>query len=141
VKETAELGQTEIDVIRKERIGQEHFRKALMDYWNGTCPLTGVSDPALLRASHIIPWAQCPSDQERLNVHNGLLLSALWDAAFDRGLVTFDDDGGVISSPSLTEAGRSALAINSAPALKLTAAHLERLVWHRENCWKGYAPP
>lgn len=137
VKETAELGQTEIDVIRKERIGQEHFRKALVTYWNGTCPLTGVTDPALLRASHIIPWSECPSDQERLNVHNGLLLSALWDAAFDRGLVTFDDDGGVIASPGLTEAGRSALAIGSAPALKLTDAHRERLVWHRANCWKA----
>jgi hypothetical protein len=28
-----------------------------------------------------------------LDVHNGFLLSALWDAAFDRALVTFDDDG------------------------------------------------
>ena len=52
-------------------------------------------------------------------------------------LGVFDDDGGVIASPGLTEAGRSALAISSAPALKLTDAHLERLVWHRENCWKG----
>ncbi|WP_246176464.1 HNH endonuclease [Rhodovulum strictum] len=35
-----------------------------------------------LTASHIIPWKDCTTDAERLDVHNGLLLSALWDAAF-----------------------------------------------------------
>ena len=38
---------------------------------------TGITDPALLRASHIVPWAEC-GDAQRLDVHNGLLLSALW---------------------------------------------------------------
>ena len=67
-----------------QRIGQDVFRSALMDYWNGRCPLTGITDPALLRASHIVPWSDC-NDEQRLDVHNGLLLSALWDAAFDCG--------------------------------------------------------
>jgi hypothetical protein len=52
----------------------------------------GITDPALLRASHIVPWSDCNDDQ-RLDVHNGLLLSALWDATFDQGLVSFADDG------------------------------------------------
>jgi hypothetical protein len=73
-----------------QRIGQGIFRARLMDYRQGCCPLTGISDPALLRASHIIPWADCESDAERLDVHNGLLLSALWDAAFDAGLVALE---------------------------------------------------
>src|SRR3977135_1680410 len=68
------------------------FRDALMDYWGGRCPLTGITEPALLRASHIVPWAEC-DDAQRLDVHNGLLLSALWDAAFDAGLISFADDG------------------------------------------------
>ena len=76
-----------------QRIGQDIFRTRLMDYWQGRCPLTGITDAALLRASHIVPWAECETDAERLDVHNGLLLSALWDAAFDRALVTFDDQG------------------------------------------------
>jgi HNH endonuclease len=54
-------------------------------YWKNTCPITGITDSALLRASHIIPWARCESDAERMDVHNGLLLSSLWDAAFDQG--------------------------------------------------------
>ena len=79
---------TEAERLVIQRIGQDVFRDALMDYWDGRCPLTGITDPALLRASHIVPWADC-SDEQRLDVHNGLLLSALWDAAFDEGLVTF----------------------------------------------------
>ena len=73
-----------------QRIGQDIFRTALMNYWQSRCPLTGIADPALLRASHIVPWAEC-DDAQRLDVHNGLLLSALWDTAFDAGLVSFAD--------------------------------------------------
>jgi predicted restriction endonuclease len=82
-----------------QRVGQDVFRKALMDYGDGRCAVTGLSDPALLRASHIVRWADCASDAERLDVHNGLLLSALWDAAFDAHLVTFDDDGRAVFGP------------------------------------------
>ncbi len=74
---------TEAERLVIQRVGQDIFRQALMKYWNGRCPLTGITDPALLRASHIVPWSECESDAQRLDVHNGLLLSALWDAAFD----------------------------------------------------------
>ena len=68
VRDTAGLGDTEAERAQKVRIGQDRFRAALMDYWSGTCPLTGISNPELLRASHIIPWSECENDQERLNV-------------------------------------------------------------------------
>ena len=86
-------------------MGQNVFRDALMDYWGGRCPLTGITEPGLLRASHIVPWSEC-DDVQRLDVHNGLLLSALWDAAFDQGLVSFADDGKLCVSPSLSEVAR-----------------------------------
>jgi hypothetical protein len=38
-----------------------------MDYWGGRCPLTGITEPGLLRASHIVPWANC-TDEQRLDV-------------------------------------------------------------------------
>jgi predicted restriction endonuclease len=104
-----------------------------MDYWQGRCPLTGITDPALMRASHIVPWAECDSDAERLNVHNGLLLSALWDAAFDRALVTFDDDGEPSFSPKLSGPARDELRWRS--LITLTDEHRQRLVPHRER-WK-----
>jgi predicted restriction endonuclease len=122
---------TEAERLVIQRIGQNIFRDRLFAYWQGCCPLTGIADPALLRASHIIPWKDCPSDAERLNVHNGLLLSALWDAAFDRGLVTFSDDGRPEFSPALSDAARAELRWHT-PIL-LTDKHRERLAWHRAH--------
>jgi hypothetical protein len=123
---------TEAERLVVQRIGQDIFRDRLMDYWQGHCPLTGISDPALLRASHIIPWADCESDAERLDEHNGLLLSALWDAAFDAGLISFGDDGAPLTSPRLSETAATALGLHVGGRLSgLTAGHRENLAWHR----------
>ncbi|MBD9560645.1 HNH endonuclease [Ensifer sp. ENS03] len=122
---------TEAERLAIQRIGQDIFRDRLMDYWQGRCPLTGISDAALLRASHIIPWAECENDANRLDVHNGLLLSALWDAAFDRALVTFDDQGRPEFSPNLSEQARAELRWSS--HIPLTDEHRRRLVHHRER--------
>jgi HNH endonuclease len=122
---------TDAERLVVQRIGQDVFRGALMDYWGGRCPLTGITDPALLRASHIVPWAEC-SDPQRLDVHNGLLLSALWDAAFDQGLVGFADDGTPRASPKLSQIARTALGLDSAPPLRgLQDAHRANLALHR----------
>jgi hypothetical protein len=126
---------TEAERLIIQRVGQDIFRDRLMTYWQGRCPLTGITDPALLRASHIIAWKDCASDAERLDVHNGLLLSALWDAAFDRGLVTFDDDGVPRFSPKLSETARAELRWQS--PIPLTDKHRARLVWHRTEVFES----
>ena len=101
------------------------------DYWGARCPITGITDPELLRASHIVPWSEC-DDAQRLDVHNGLLLSALWDAAFDARLASFPDDGTVLASPGLSAAAHTALGIGSAPRLpNLRDAHRANLTAHR----------
>ena len=129
---TADLPRTtEAERLVIQRVGQDVFRDALMQYWGGRCPLTGITDPALLRASHIVPWADC-SDEQRLNVHNGLLLSALWDAAFDQGLVSFADDGTPLGSPKLSPIARTVLGLDSAPLLRgLQDPHRANLALHR----------
>ena len=73
------------------RIGHDSFRDALVQYWGGACAITGMSNKALLRASHIKPWAASTSE-EQTSLFNGLLLAPQWDAAFDCGLWT--DDAG-----------------------------------------------
>jgi hypothetical protein len=130
--QTAGLPQTtEVERLVVQRIGQDIFRAALMDYWGAHCPITGIKDPALLRASHIVPWAEC-DDAQRLDVHNGLLLSALWDAVFDTGLVSFADDGTVLVSPELSAAAGEALNLKGAPRLlNLREAHRPNLAAHR----------
>lgn len=135
--ETAELDATEAVREQKVRIGQDIFRKTLLDYWEGACPLTGITDRALLRASHMKPWAQCETDAERLDAHNGLLLSSLWDAAFDEGLVTFSDDGAVIPSPQLSPQAAERLDLENAPPLALRPDHLPYLAHHRAFVWRA----
>jgi hypothetical protein len=85
-------GQTEREAIARARIGQGRFRDDLLKRWNGRCAVTGLSRPELLRASHIKPW-NSSNNQERLDPSNGLLLAIAYDAAFDGGLITFDDEG------------------------------------------------
>jgi hypothetical protein len=122
---------TEAERLVVQRIGQDIFRDALMTYWGGCCPLTGIADPALLRASHIVPWAEC-GDEQRLDVHNGLLLSTRWDAAFDKGLVSFTDDGQPLVGPNLSPAAQAALAVDAAhPIPGLRDAHRANLADHR----------
>ncbi|OJF92631.1 restriction endonuclease [Pararhizobium antarcticum] len=128
---------TEAEQMVVQRIGQDIFREGLMEYWQGRCPLTGITDPALLRASHIVPWKACSCDAQRLDVHNGLLLSALWDAAFDRGLVTFADAGHPEFSSALSEAARVELRWQA--SLSLTPRQRENLVWHRTHIFNGSA--
>jgi HNH endonuclease len=132
-KLTANLPRsTEAERLTVVRVGQDVFRDALLEYWNGRCPLTDITDPALLRASHIVPWAECESDALRLDVHNGLLLSALWDGAFDSGLISFSDAGAVLRSSRLSDAAALALRLDSVRAVsQLTDSHRGNLARHR----------
>lgn len=95
-------GATEIVVSVKQRRGQDYFRDAVINNFAGRCGVTELAIRELLIASHILPWGTHPA--ERLNVRNGLCLSRLHDAAFDRGLIAFDDDLRLVLSPRLREA-------------------------------------
>lgn len=88
----------------KRRKGQDYFRRMILTNYGGRCALTGMDIPQLLLASHIIPWAEKAHKQDRLNPCNGICLSALYDKAFDQGLITFSpDDYSVILSSALQE--------------------------------------
>lgn len=123
---------TEVERLVVQRVGQDIFREGLMRYWEGRCAVTGLTEPELLRASHIKPWSKCDTDHERLNVFNGLLLAVHLDAAFDRGFITFDDTGAMLISPRLSSDDVARLGLT--PDLKLSRlekGHLAALAWHR----------
>jgi predicted restriction endonuclease len=80
-------GATEAFLPTKVRLAQSFFRRTVLASYNYRCCITGLDVPELLRASHIVPWAEDPA--QRLNPRNGLCLSALHDAAFDRHLISF----------------------------------------------------
>jgi len=116
-----------------ERIGQSVFRKQQLLYWCGRCPLTGIDEPRLLRASHIKAWASCESNAERIQVYNGLLLAAHLDAAFDAGLISFADDGSILRDPALSDANFTALGVLPQARIEVTPGHRAYLAWHRRQ--------
>lgn len=122
-----------------QRVGQDIFRRTLIDYWGGRCAVTGFDVVEVLRASHIKPWADCESDAERLDVFNGLLLAPHLDALFDRGLVTFSDEGQLLRSPQLSDRQWAMLGIGAvgARADSLADGHRRYLAWHRVEVFRG----
>ena len=105
-----------------------------------TLRVTGIREPRLLRASHIKPWAKCDTDDDRLDVYNGLLLAAHLDAAFDAGLISFSDDGVILLSYRFTQADREALGIHNGLALaRVGIRHYPNLFWHRHNLFSSEA--
>ena len=85
----APRGPTEVLTTAKARRGQDYFRQSVINNSGGCCGVTGLAVRDLLVASHILPWGTHP--KHRLNVRNGICLSRFHDAAFDLGLITFDD--------------------------------------------------
>ena len=73
------------------RRGQGVYRDNVERY-EQACRLSGLLDRRHLRARHIKPWRES-NDRERLDGCNGLLLSPHFDQLFERGLITFEDNG------------------------------------------------
>ena len=96
-------GEDKVSLTR-QRKGQDYFRRMILANYGGRCALTGIDIPQLLLASHIIPWADKSHKNDRLNPCNGICLSALYDKAFDQGLITISpDDYSVVLSSALRE--------------------------------------
>jgi len=91
------------DVIRetKTRLNQGAFRRVILEIYNQSCCITGLDIPELNRASHIVGWAE--DKAIRLDARNGLCLSATYDAAFDRHLISLDEDYRLILSKDIKD--------------------------------------
>lgn len=86
-------------VLTEQRIKQHFFRRAVLSSYRGRCCMSGLTEPRLLVASHIVPWSKDKAN--RLNPSNGLCLSAIHDKAFDKGLITLTDDFKIVISEVL----------------------------------------
>jgi 5-methylcytosine-specific restriction protein A len=91
---------TERSGLVTSRVGQGAYRKRIIHRWEYKCAVTNFNKLDILIASHILPWAQS-NDMERLDVHNGILLSPTYDALFDKHLITFDNIGKIILSDKI----------------------------------------
>lgn len=130
--EQAEVSATTRSALVDARLGQGRFRRELLRRWNGACAVTGCRIGAVLRASHCKPWSRS-DNRERLDSNNGLILSANLDALFDAGLISFDDDGGMLIASSISVQERANLGLPTklvrAPGLRLK----QYLAFHRAH--------
>ena len=124
------LGSTTKQAIRDARVGQGYFRQELLKLWPA-CPVTGVSNPSLLLASHVKPWAKS-SDGERLDPFNGFLFAPHIDKLFDRGLIGFTDAGAIIINRLLSSSDRVALGIHTGIKISIHGSHKKYLAEHRK---------
>lgn len=139
----AGIAGTEVERMVRQRVGQNKFRDAMLDYWGGACAVTGVAIPEVLRASHAKPWAECGTDAERLDVFNGFLLSANLDALFDRFLISFDEQGVLLIAPALAGIDLQPLGISHGMTLRwINSLHEPYLQSHRIRALgKNLSPP
>lgn len=133
---------TEAERLVVQRVGQQLFRDALLDYWQGRCPVTGLAIPGLLRASHIKPWAACSDDNERLDVYNGLLLAPQLDALFDGGWATFKPSGELRLAASVGDEATAALGLlRPLKPIELSERHQTYLAFHRSYVFREHGSP
>lgn len=92
-------GNTEIFREVKTRLVQSFFRRTVLESYNYRCAISGLAIPDLLVASHIIPWAK--DETRRADPTNGIALNALYDKAFDRHLISFDENFALILSEKI----------------------------------------
>lgn len=123
------VGETEKAQLVKARVGQGLFRERVLSFW-GRCCLTGCDYLPVLRASHIKPWRD-GSNEERLDVFNGLLLTPNMDALFDKGLISFEDSGVIIVSPELPLESQRDFGLSHEIQVPLKGEHIKYISWHR----------
>ncbi|MBH8609427.1 HNH endonuclease [Thermoactinomyces sp. CICC 10521] len=130
-----QIEETEKKQLLKVRIGHGEFKKRLKEL-DCSCKICGLKEEALLIASHIKPWSQS-SSKERLDVFNGFLLCPSHDALFDKGYISFDDDGKILISKLLNVESYKLLNINTETKINILKGHKRYLHWHRMNVFKS----
>lgn len=130
-----QLGATSALRLVEVRTRQTLFRRRLLIVERG-CRLTGITDLRFLRASHIKPWAMCDGSSERTDGNNGLLLAPQADFLFDRGWISFSDDGKLLISETLPDDVSSRLGLGLVEGKQygtFDASQQHYMKFHRAN--------
>ena len=126
------IGPVERHQLVKSRRGQGVFRDNV-ESREPKCRITGVSNPRYLRASHIKPWRKS-SDVEKIDGNNGLMLAPHVDFLFDRGFISFEDDGTLIVSVQIEDGALQLWGIPSEVNVGMfSPEQAVYLKFHREN--------
>ncbi|MFF2909748.1 HNH endonuclease [Paenibacillus sp. NPDC057934] len=128
------LDPTEKEQIVKTRVGQGLFKTKLLKF-GCKCRICNISNPNFLIASHTKPW-RVSSNKERLDPYNGFLLCPAHDALFDKGYISFEDNGAILISDNLNEQEKIFLNVNEHMIIDVIDEHAKYLTYHREMVFK-----
>lgn len=123
---------TERSGLVTSRVGQGAYRKSILHRWRYQCAVTKFSDTRILIASHIVPWRKS-TDEERLDVDNGILLSPTYDALFDRYLITFNEKEKIMLSDQILKNSFAKIGVTGQEKLQeIHEGNLSYLRKHQE---------
>lgn len=123
---------TERKGLITSRVGQGAYRKSILHRWKFKCAVTNYEKKEILIASHIVPWKDATND-ERLDVDNGILLSPTYDALFDQRLISFENNGKIILSDSLQQSKYALIGITGKEQIRsLSSGNIPYLERHRD---------
>lgn len=132
VPKKIELKEKDKEIIAKSRIGQGLFRSLLIQKWNNTSSVSDYKNSDFMIASHIKPWKDC-DNEECIDSENGLLLTPNYDFLFDKGYISFDNNGRVIFSNRLTESDLKEFNFDKNIKVKFVSEKMkEYLEYHRK---------
>ncbi|WP_462176100.1 HNH endonuclease [Pseudoalteromonas gelatinilytica] len=117
------------------RLGQSYFRENVIQECQGKCIVTGVKEHSVLVASHIKPW-KASNNIEKYDGSNGLLLAPHIDKLFDRGLITFNDKGRIVSSKLLSKSVLELWSIDREKNYFFTDNQMQYMKYHSEEVFK-----
>lgn len=95
-----------------------------------------MNNKELLIASHIKPWNKSDPN-EKVNEFNGLLLCPNHDRIFDKGLITFDDNGKIIISKHLKQLDRILVNVRDDMFIVVTNDNIDFIRYHRKNIFNA----
>ena len=121
-------------ILAKARINHSFFRDRLLNRYNHCC-LCGVSNQALLVASHIKPWS-VSDNNEKVDVNNGLLLCPNHDKLFDSGLISFSEAGEILISEELDEINRIFMNVRLGMRIEVINENKKYLIYHQNKIYR-----
>ncbi|ADO57472.1 HNH endonuclease [Paenibacillus polymyxa] len=133
-----DVSQIPEETIREQlvqtRVGQDKFKQELIKL-DKKCKLCGLDNINFLRASHSKPWRDS-NNKERLDKYNGFLFCPAHDTLYDRGYISFDNDGSLLISPYLDDLSKLLMNVEAQMKITLLEGHKHYVKYHREHIFK-----
>ena len=86
-------------------------------------------------ASHIKPWSDS-KPSEKLDVNNGFLFCPNHDALFDKGLISFDDNGKILISDRMDQQNRIFMNVREDMKVEICDKNIQYLKYHRNHIFE-----